>query len=141
MILRALVCFILVFGVGFVLGTIRVLWLAPSLGERAAELAEMPLMLGAIVGAAFFVVRRFPSSDRSGHLVSGLLALGLMIVVESGFVLSLRDLRLREYLAERDQISGTVYVGSLIVFALMPWWIAPRAASSTVDPASQRDRR
>ena len=64
-----------------------------------------------------------------------------MIVVETGFVLRLRDLTLREYLAERDQISGTVYVGSLIVFALMPCWIAPRAVSSTIDPASQRDRR
>jgi hypothetical protein len=37
-----------VFGTGFVLGPIRVLWAVPRLGERVAELMEAPLMLVAI---------------------------------------------------------------------------------------------
>ena len=51
--------FALVFGAGFVFGAVRVTWLVPRLGERAAELAEMPLMFVVIVFAARFVVRRF----------------------------------------------------------------------------------
>ena len=51
--------FALVFGVGFVLGTVRVLWIAPQLGARAAELAEAPVMLVVIYFAARWIAKRF----------------------------------------------------------------------------------
>ena len=38
-----------VFGMGFVLGPIRILWAVPRFGERTAELLEAPLMLLVIV--------------------------------------------------------------------------------------------
>ncbi len=44
--------FAAVFGAGFVLGTVRVLWLAPQLGARAAELLETPIMLVVMLVAA-----------------------------------------------------------------------------------------
>lgn len=44
--------FVLVFGAGFVLGTICVLWVVPKFGTRTAELLEMPLMLAVIILAA-----------------------------------------------------------------------------------------
>src|SRR2546428_221806 len=37
--------FALVFGAGFVLGTIRTLWIVPRLSARMAELMETPIML------------------------------------------------------------------------------------------------
>jgi hypothetical protein len=37
--------FALVFGAGFVLGPIRILWAVPRFGTRMAELVETPLML------------------------------------------------------------------------------------------------
>jgi hypothetical protein len=44
--------FALAFGAGFVLGTIRVLWVVPRVGERTAELMETPIMLVVIMLAA-----------------------------------------------------------------------------------------
>lgn len=127
---RALVYFAIAFGAGFVLGTIRVLVLVPRFGERAAELAEAPVMLAVIFLAARFVVRRFPSPDRLAHLRSGGVALGLMLAIEFTVVLSLRGLSLAEYFSSRDPIAGAVYAASLAVFALMPWWVAGRSQAA-----------
>jgi hypothetical protein len=118
---RGAVYFALVFGVGFLLGIVRVLVLVPSLGERWAELAEMPLMLIAIIFAARFVVRRFPATQRASYLVSGGIALVLLVVVELSVVLAIRGLTISRYFAERDPVAGSVYVAMLVVFALMPW--------------------
>jgi type IV secretory pathway TrbD component len=53
-------------------------------------------------------------------------ALGLMLVAEFGFVLWLRGLSIREYLASRDPVSGTVYYLMLGMFAIMPLLAARR---------------
>lgn len=50
----ALAYFAIVFGIGFLLGSIHVLWLVLQLGVRYAELTELPVMLIAV----FFVARR-----------------------------------------------------------------------------------
>jgi hypothetical protein len=50
--------FALVFAVGFVLGTIRTVWLVPRVGARAAELMEMPIMLAVTIVAARWTVLR-----------------------------------------------------------------------------------
>ena len=55
----ALAYFALVFGAGFILGSIRVPFLVPRFGERVAELIEMPFMFVIIVFAARFIVKRF----------------------------------------------------------------------------------
>ncbi len=46
--------FALVFAVGFVLGTIRTLWIVPRFGTRMAELMEMPIMLAVTIGSEIF---------------------------------------------------------------------------------------
>jgi hypothetical protein len=127
--IRGVVYFSLVFGVGFVLGVIRVLLLEPYLGERWSELAEMPLMLVAIIVSAQFVVRRFPAPNRASYLVSGAIALLLLVLVEFSVVLGIRGLSTAQYFAERDPIAGSVYVLMLIIFAAMPWLLGVRRAS------------
>ena len=119
--IRGAVYFALVFGVGFLLGIVRVLSLVPNIGERWAELAEAPLMLVAIVFSARFVVRRFPATQRASYLASGGVALILLIAVELSVVLTLRGMSISQYVAERDPVAGSVYVGMLVVFAVMPW--------------------
>jgi hypothetical protein len=114
--------FAVVFGVGFVLGPIRVLWAVPRFGERIAELLEAPLMFVAIVLAARWIARRFgKSSSASGLLAVGALALALLVLTELTMVLTLRGLTIEEYVRSRDPVAGGVYVALLLLFALMPW--------------------
>jgi hypothetical protein len=123
----ALVYFALVFGIGFVLGTIRTMWIAPRLGERWAELGELPIMLAAtIVAARWTVLHLSVPSTRSARLRMGAAALGLMLLAEFGLLLWVRGLSITEYFATRDPISGTAYYVALAVFALMPLFVARR---------------
>ncbi len=50
--------FALVFGAGFTLGVIRILWLVPRLGVRMAESIEAPVMIAVSVIAVRWVIRR-----------------------------------------------------------------------------------
>ena len=113
--------FALVFGTGFVLGVFRVPLLVPRIGERWAELAEMPLMATVIYWAAGFILRRFPAiRSPMRSLVAGVLALALLVSAELASATLLQDKTLAEYIASRDKVSGSVYVALLLVFAAMP---------------------
>ena len=113
--------FALVFGAGFVLGTIRTLWIVPSFGTRRAELMEAPIMFAITVLASRWVVRRLAiRASFPGRLVVGLIALGLLLLTEFTLVLWIRGLTIAEYLAGRDPVAGIVYVVLLAAFALMP---------------------
>jgi hypothetical protein len=119
--------FALVFGVGFLLGCVRVPFLVPWLGERSAELIEMPFMFVAVIVAARFVCRRFDLSQKiSIRLPVGLFALGLLLAAEVTLAILMQDQSLREYIASRDPISGPVYLLMLGLFGLMPTILAAR---------------
>lgn len=121
--------FVIVFLAGFVLGVFRVLLLAPGLGERYAELAEMPLMLIVIYLAARLIVFRFSALPHlSGYLTVGLFAVALLLLIEFTLVLGLRDITIADYLASRDPVSGTAYAVSLVLYLLMPFIIAKKKA-------------
>ena len=117
--------FALVFGVGFVLGAIRTLWVVPRVGTRIAELMETPIMLVVTIVAARWVVLHFALPPMSSaRLGMGCIALVLMLVAEFGLVLWIRGLSIRDYLATRDPLSGAAYYLTLIVFAVMPVLVA-----------------
>ena len=117
----ALVYFSIVFGVGFLLGPIRILLFVPRLGERIAELLEAPLMLLVIILAANWIVRRFQLPVRLIYrLGAGVLAFLLGLVFEFGLVMTFRGLTFREYFESLDPIAASVYYLTLVLFALMP---------------------
>jgi MFS family permease len=117
----------LVFGTGFVLGPVRVLWLAPRVGERWAELIELSLMIVVIVLAARFVVRRLAVPPTvPARLGMGLLALALVLAAEFSLVLWLRGMTLGDYFAGRDPVAGTAYYLTLAFFAALPLLLARR---------------
>lgn len=119
--------FALVFGTGFVLGTIRILWVVPRFGTRMAELMETPIMFVVTIVAARWIVRRLAvPSTPSSRLGMGCVALGLLLIWEFTLVLWLRGLSISDYLASLDPVSGTVYYVMLGVFAMMPLLVARR---------------
>ena len=102
-------------------GTIRTLWVVPRVGTRLAELLEAPIMLVVTILAARWTVLHLSVPRASSvRLTMGSIALVLMLVAEFGFVLWIRGLSIRDYLATRDPVSGTVYYLTLVAFALMP---------------------
>ena len=119
--------FALVFGAGFLLGPIRILWVVPRFGTRTVELMETPIMFVVTILAARWIVRRLAvPSTPSSRLGMGCVALGLLLVAEFTLVLWLQGLSISDYLASRDPVSGTAYYVMLGVFALMPLFVARR---------------
>ena len=117
--------FAIVFGMGFVFGAIRIVWVVPHVGTRLAELMETPLMfVVTIVAARWIVLHLAVPSSPTARLGMGGIALCLLLLAEFGLVLWLRGLSIRAYLATRDPVSGTVYYVMLGAFALMPLLVA-----------------
>ena len=117
----AVLYFVLVLGTGFALGIIRVPFLVPRLGERYAELLEMPFMFVAIVLAARYVVRRFDlPASLSVRLQVGFAALAMSVLAELLLTTVLQGRSLVQFIASRDPVSGSVYLVMLLLFALMP---------------------
>jgi hypothetical protein len=119
--------FALVMGAGFVLGVIRVPFLVPRLGERYAELLEMPFMFVVIVYAARHVIERFHLAPaRSVRLQVGFMALALTVLAELLLMAAFQGVPVAQYIASRDPVSGTAYLVLLLVFALMPYIFSRR---------------
>ena len=117
--------FAIVLGAGFLMGSVRVPFLVPRLGERMAELIEMPVMFVVILLAARFITKRFALPPRASvRLAAGFLALGLSVLAEFLLAAVLQDRSVGEYIASRDPVSGSVYLAMLLLFALMPLVLA-----------------
>lgn len=113
--------FAVVLGTGFILGLVRVPFIVPRLGERYAELAEMPIMFIVIVIAARHIVRRYTLDPDVGiRLQVGFLALALAVSAELLLVTLIQTRSIAQYIASRDPVSGSVYILLLLLYALMP---------------------
>lgn len=108
----------IVFGAGFVFGVIRVLWVAPQLGARNAELLEHPLMLVVIFVTAHWVVRDLTGQTGVDSLVIGFIACGVLILAEVLVALFVQPHR------PGDAVSGIAYFAMLALFAVMPWLLS-----------------
>lgn len=122
----------IVFGVGFVLGSVRVFLVVPKTGVRWAELLETPWMLAASFLAARFIIRKLGPFDGAQRIAAGIGALVFMLLAECGFILA-QGRSIPEYLASRDPVSGPVYLLSLALFAAMPFLVGRRGAGNTLE--------
>ena len=120
-----LIYFAIIFGVGFTLGAIRMFLVVPRVGVRKAELLEEPIMFVVILVAARWLVRRFTLKTLWQRLGAGTIGLVVLLIAEYA-LLRAQGLTLRQDIARRDPIAGTIYLVMLLVFAVMPALMGPR---------------
>jgi len=116
-----LLYFALAFGAGFVLGALRMILLVPRVGERTAELLELPVMLGVCwLAARWVTVRQAVPPRPAPRLAMGAIAGALLLAAEFALVLPLRGLTLEEYFATRDPVAGAAYYLAVALMVVMP---------------------
>jgi hypothetical protein len=118
----------LVFALGFVLGTVRVLWIVPAVGLLAATALELPVMLGASWIASGWLVRRFALAARGEALTAGALAFAILMAAECALAGVLSGETPGEWLAGLAAPHAALGLAGQAVFALMPWWRVRRLA-------------
>lgn len=110
-----------VFAAGFLLGTIRVLVVAPALGEVAAVLAELPPMLAVSAVAALWAVRRHAVPATVGaRLAMGALAFALLMAAEIALGILAFGQSLASVLGALLRPAGLLGLAGQAAFALMP---------------------
>lgn len=130
----AAIYFALVFGVGLVLGPVRVLWLEPVLGQTLAVACEAPFLLLAMAVAARLAPRWAGfAGGGAGHLAVGIVALILQQVADLAVGFGLRGMTLQQQLEHFVTPAGWIYAFTLVVFALAPFvaYVRARAAGTS----------
>lgn len=113
--------FAIVFAIGSVLGTGRVLLLAPQLGALAATVIELPMMLVASWLTVGWAVRRWRVPWRAGaRLAMGATAFALLIAAETALGVFGFGRSLAEQLAAMTSPDGALGLAAQIAFALFP---------------------
>lgn len=112
--------FLIVFGVGFLLGPVRVFWLEPRLGETIATLFEAPFLLIAIVLAARWLPRTLGLKGVVSLAEMGIVTLFLQQLADLAVGIVLRGSTPCQQFAHLATPAGLIYVALLIAFAAMP---------------------
>jgi hypothetical protein len=115
------VYFAIVFAAGFVLGTGRTLWVVGAVGEVAAVLIELPIILAISWFACARVVRRYavPQNARDGALM-GATALLLLMIAELGLAVFLFGRPPAEFATSLATPAGALGLAGQIAFATFP---------------------
>ena len=118
------VYFLIIFALGFVLGTIRVLFVAPRLGELAATAAELPFMLTAAWFICCWAIDRWHvPSDAIVHWAMALWFLALLTVFEMSLGAILFDRSPDEQWAALSTPAGYLGLSAQIIPAALPLWL------------------
>jgi hypothetical protein len=113
--------FALIFSLGFILGTIRVLAVIPRIGEFAATLLELPLILTASWFVSGWLIRRMQiAPDTFSRLLMGAIAFGLAMIAEPLLGLSFGR-SLAEQWSALLRPAGLAGLAGQALFGLMPW--------------------
>lgn len=128
----ALIYFAVVFGVGFLLGPVRVLALEPRVGARVAELVEAPFMLLAILLTARWIAGRQAAGSSAGELLFiGMIAAVLVILADVAVGVTLRGMSVAQVFTDRDPVAGPVYYALVVTMALAPWLLRRKLDQTT----------
>lgn len=121
-IVAGVVCFAIVFAIGFVLGTVRTLLLVPRVGTLVAVAIELPIMIGASWHACRYSLRRYrvPTGALQRLLMGGV-ALPLLLGAELGISVTLGGLDAVQHFALYALPEHQLGLAAQLLFGLMPW--------------------
>jgi hypothetical protein len=121
-VLPAALCYaVTVFAIGFLLGAVRVLVVAPRIGAIASVLVELPLILT----ASFHVARRvlhywqIPAQTMP-RLLLGALAFAVLLALELTISMALFGNSLNQFFAHYQTPEGLIGVCGQLIFAGIP---------------------
>jgi hypothetical protein len=113
--------FLSVFGLGFVLGTVRTLVLVPLVGHLIAVLVELPLILSAAwLICARLTTRWAVPAELAPRAAMGILAFGLLMTAECMLSLWLFGNSLDLQLAQLQTSHGMAGFAGQFLFATFP---------------------
>jgi hypothetical protein len=118
--------FAAVFALGFALGTLRVLWLTPAVGETSAIVAKQPFMLGASWLVAGWLLRRSGISATRDRAVMGGFAFVLLMAAEIALGVTVFEQSPGQSLADALVLPGLIGLVGQVVFGLMPLFVGRR---------------
>lgn len=120
-IVAGLAYFTVVFAFAFAIGVVRVLLVAPRLGETVAVLLELPLVLAASWWCCGVLVRHFPVAPRLiDRSVMGGLAFVVLQAAEGLLAVFVFGRSPAAYLAAFATLAGQLGLAGQIGFALIP---------------------
>ena len=112
--------FALIFALGFLLGTVRVLWLVPATGETVAVLIEQPIMLTASWFAAGWLVRRHGVVTTGERAAMGAVALMLLFIAEPLLAYTLFGHLPQDWVKGVFTMPGPIGLAGQLLFGMMP---------------------
>ena len=120
--IAAAVYFALIFGLGFVLGAIRVLLIAPLIGPVAAVFLEAPIMLAASWAAARWTAAILKVRPRGRErLIMGAGAFALIMAAEPALAVLVFKQTPAAYLAALGRPEGLIGLGMQALFGVIPY--------------------
>ncbi len=123
----ATVYFFTLFALGFVLGTVRVLIVVPQIGDLAATLMEVPVMLGAAFFLCRWVVGRWQvSPDLAARGAMALWFLLLLVLFETLLGIALFGRTLAEIWSGLATPAGLIGLTAQAIAALLPLFVGRR---------------
>lgn len=127
--------FAVVFAVAFVVGAVRVLFVAPRLGEALAVLLELPIILATSWWVCGDLLRRFAvGPDLRERLTMGLTAFLVLQGVEAAMGILAFGRSPGEYLSAFTTPAGQLGLAGQIAFALLPLIRRPRHTLERYEP-------
>lgn len=115
------VYFVVVFGFGFILGAVRVLWVAPRLGEVIAVFLEAPIILALSWVISRWCVNYFEvHAGLATRLLMGMAAFALLIFAELGVGVIAFDRSVADHFAGYVSLPGAIGGSGQLIFAFLP---------------------
>lgn len=109
-----------IYAAGFAFGVLRALVVAPKIGERSAELLEVPLMLVVGFVLAGRVRDRLHGYSRGVLVCSGLVGVLVLLALEVATSVLLLGGSVRDGLVNPDPVAGAFYYATVLVLVALP---------------------